>query len=44
MSAFAHTHGGTALVRVTNAGEVAGVTIGKDTLEPLANTIQQQTN
>lgn len=44
VSAFANTHGGTVLVGVTNAGEVAGVTIGKDTLESLANTIQQQTD
>jgi len=44
VGAFANTHGGTILVGVTNAGDVVGVTIGKDTLESLANAIHQSTD
>ena len=41
--AFANGQGGTIVIGVTNAGRVLGVDIGKDTLEALANSIQQQT-
>ena len=44
VSAFANTRGGTILIGVHNNGDVLGVTIGKDTLESLTNTIQQQTD
>jgi len=40
VSAFANTQGGTILIGVTNAGEVPGLALGKDTLESLANRIQ----
>lgn len=42
--AFANTRGGTVLVGVTNAGDVAGIQIGADTLESLATTIRQVTD
>jgi len=38
--AFANAQGGTILIGVSNAGEVVGLTLGKDTLESLANRIQ----
>jgi ATP-dependent DNA helicase RecG len=44
VSAFANAQGGTILIGVTNAGEVVGLALGKDTLESLANRIQQQTD
>jgi ATP-dependent DNA helicase RecG len=44
VSALANTQGGTILIGVTNAGEVVGLALGKDTLESLANRIQQQTD
>jgi ATP-dependent DNA helicase RecG len=44
VSAFANTQGGTILIGVVNAGEVLGLTLGKDMLESLANRIQQQTD
>ena len=42
--AFANGQGGTIVIGVTNVGRVLGVDIGKDTLEALANSIQQQTD
>lgn len=44
VGAFANLRGGTILIGVTNKGSIRGVSIGKDTLESLANTIQQQTD
>jgi ATP-dependent DNA helicase RecG len=41
VSAFANTQGGVILVGVANTGNIRGITLGKDTLELLANTIQQ---
>jgi len=42
--AFANGQGGTIVIGVTSTGKVLGVDIGKDTLESLANSIQQQTD
>lgn len=42
--AFANGQGGTLVIGVTSTGKVLGVDIGKDTLESLANSIQQQTD
>jgi predicted HTH transcriptional regulator len=44
IGAFANGEGGTIVIGVTPAGRVLGVNIGKDTLESLANGIQQQTD
>jgi predicted HTH transcriptional regulator len=41
---FANGQGGTIIIGVTSTGKVLGVDIGKDTLESLANSIQQQTD
>ncbi|MCI0698067.1 helix-turn-helix domain-containing protein [candidate division KSB1 bacterium] len=42
--AFANGQGGTIVIGATSSGKVLGVDIGKDTLESLANSIQQQTD
>jgi predicted HTH transcriptional regulator len=42
--AFANGHGGTIVIGVKPTGAVLGVSLGKDTLESLANTIQQETD
>jgi GTPase len=42
--AFVNGQGGTIVIGVTSSGKVLGVDIGKDTLESLANSIQQQTD
>jgi ATP-dependent DNA helicase RecG len=44
VGSFANTRGGTVLIGITNAGDVHGVVVGKDTLEALTNTIHQQTD
>lgn len=44
IGAFANGEGGVIVVGVTPKGKVSGVDIGKDTLEALANGIQQQTD
>ena len=44
ISAFANSEGGMVLIGVTPAGKELGVNIGKETLEALANSIQQQTD
>lgn len=44
VGAFANARGGVILIGVSNAGAVLGVRPGKDTLEALSNTIQQQTD
>ena len=42
--AFANVEGGTIVIGVSNTGKVLGVDIGKNTLESMANSIQQQTD
>jgi ATP-dependent DNA helicase RecG len=42
--AFANTTGGTLIIGVARTGGISGVTLGKNTLEALANSIQQQTD
>lgn len=42
--AFANGTGGTIVIGVAPSGKVLGVDIGKDTLEALANSVQQQTD
>jgi ATP-dependent DNA helicase RecG len=44
VGAFANSRGGTILIGVTKVGAVLGMNLGMDTLESLANTIQQQTD
>jgi ATP-dependent DNA helicase RecG len=43
VTAFANTEGGRLLIGVSSDGKIVGVTIGKDTIENLANKIAQHT-
>jgi ATP-dependent DNA helicase RecG len=44
ISAFSNTKGGTVVIGVSDKGEVLGVTIGKNTIESLANQVRQNTD
>jgi len=44
VAAFANTKGGTLLIGVRDGGEVAGITLGKETLREWANQIAQATH
>ena len=44
ISAFSNTVGGKILVGVSDSGNIIGISIGKGTLERLANKIQQETD
>lgn len=44
VGAFANAHGGTVIIGVDRNSQIVGVEIGRDSLESLANTIQQNTD
>ncbi len=44
VGAFANARGGTTIIGVARSGGISGVTLGKNTLESLVNSIQQQTD
>jgi len=44
VGAFANAAGGAIIIGVARTGGISGVTPGKNTLEALANSIQQQTD
>jgi len=44
VGAFANATGGAIIIGVARTGGISGVTLGKNTLEALANSIQQQTD
>jgi len=44
VGAFANANGGAIIIGVARTGGISGVTLGKNTLEALANSIQQQTD
>ncbi len=44
VSGFSNTKRGRILIRVTDSGRIVGVTIGKNTIEELANYIKRNTD
>jgi ATP-dependent DNA helicase RecG len=44
ISAFSNTRGGTVIIGVSDKGDILGVDIGKNTIESLANQINQNTD